>query len=107
MLMAARAELNGQGNYKPPTDDSIVLSTRLRIIESNQQWLILMSEVARIMEECPDGTVFFQNKEEFFDDWRFAKVWTGNKKSDLVSEFRHILERLPKEVAFPPSTYPN
>ncbi len=48
-----------------------------------------------------------QNKEEFFDDWRFAKVWTGNMKSNLVSEFRRILERLPKEVAFPPSTYPN
>jgi len=92
--------LNGQGNYKP-TDESSVLY--MRIIEFNQQWLILMSEVARIMEECPDGTVFFQNKEEFFDDWRFAKVLTGNKKSVLVSEFRRILERLPKEVAFPPS----
>ncbi len=64
----------------------------------NYQWSLLISEVSRTMEECPDGSSFFRDEGEFYFDKRFKILMTVVDWRMLCREFRHILDSSPKEI---------
>lgn len=66
----------------------------------NYGWELMKSEVARNMEERPDGSIFFEAEGQFFFDKKFDALRStpGMDWRILSREFRHIIESMPKVI---------